>query len=117
VGVDPELSRKRADAARSGWKNLTAEERRARTAKARAARYRNLADEVDPNHELPDEERLRLARELQRVRLAEATLRSRSVALQRAQLKRTGSPGNVSDRSSIDGSRNSSGDVEAGSDG
>jgi hypothetical protein len=85
MGVDPELSRKRAEAARSGWVNLTAEQRRARTAKARATRYRNLADEVDPARELPDAERERLAHELQRVRLAEATLRSRSSALRRAQ--------------------------------
>jgi hypothetical protein len=112
MGVDPELSRKRAEAARSGWVNLTAEQRRARTAKARATRYRNLADEVDPARELPDAERERLAHELQRVRLAEATLRSRSVALQRAQAKGRAGSGDVSGSSSIDRSHDRSGDRE-----
>jgi hypothetical protein len=76
MAVDPELSRKRAAAARSGWEGLTSDQRRARTANARAKRLANLMDEVDPDRNLSEEQRRALAEALQRVRLAEASLRS-----------------------------------------
>jgi hypothetical protein len=76
MAVDPELSRKRAAAARSGWEGLSPDDRRARTANARAKRLANLMDDVDPDHRLPDEQRRAMAESLQRLRLAEGTLRS-----------------------------------------
>ena len=87
--TDPELSEKRRQAALSGWRDLSPEARAARTAKARATRLANLMAEVDPEGRLPEDERIEAARELQRIHLAEGTLRSAILARQRrAEAKR-----------------------------
>ena len=78
-----DLSKKRREAALSGWRELGPEARAKRTAKARATRLANLMAKVDPEGRLPDEDRVQAARELQRIELAAGTLRSAVLARQR----------------------------------
>jgi hypothetical protein len=69
---------------RRSWLGLSAQDRAKRTEPARRKRLENLANKRDPNHELPDDERERQARELQRIELLEYVERSVAKARKKA---------------------------------
>jgi hypothetical protein len=96
--ITPDQRRQRsriANAAR--WSRLTAEQRAAQTAKARAAAFARYLTQVDPDGTLPETERQKLAREARladlermsfaasRARSAKAARRAREAAAKRAQ--------------------------------
>jgi hypothetical protein len=80
--MSPQERKARAQlAANESWKNT--EDRRGRTAKARAAFDEKFYDEVDPDHGLPDAEREKRAANARKAYFARLALKSATAARRR----------------------------------